>query len=71
MGFSHRPRTYHVDRPATSAERQRVFARKRAAELAALRQQLAQRVYHQATKTAVATPWEIFREYDAEFRVST
>ena len=67
MNLYGRPRAYHPDRPATSAERQRVFARKRAEELCRLRSQLASRVYHQATKTDVGTPWSVFWEYDAEF----
>ena len=33
MGLSHRPYTYHPDRPATTAERQQRFTRKRAEEL--------------------------------------
>ena len=67
MGLIGRPRTYHPDRPATNAEYQRRFAQKRAEELCRLRSQLASRVYHQATKTDVGTPWSVFWEYDAEF----
>lgn len=67
MGVIGRPRTYHLDRPATSAERQRAFARKQQEEVGQLRRKLAKKVYHQSTRTTVATPWEIFHEYDAEF----
>ena len=67
MGLSSRPRTYHPERPATNAERQQRFARKRAEELCRLRQKLAQKVYHQSKRTTWETPQEIFDAYDAEF----
>jgi site-specific DNA-methyltransferase (adenine-specific) len=67
MGLIGRPRTYHPDRPATSPERQRAWHRKRAEELQQLRQQLAQRVYHQSKSLDWETPWSVFHEYDAEF----
>lgn len=67
MGLIGRQRTYHPDRPATSAERQRVFARQRAEELCRLRQQLARKVYHASKRHDWETPWPIFAEYDAEF----
>ena len=67
MGLRGRQRTYHPDRPGTTAERQRRCAQTRAAELGRLRQQLAQRVYHQSTRTEVSTPWDVFHAYDAEF----
>ena len=62
-----RLRTYHSDRPATAAERQRRFALKRTEELCRLRQQLAQRVYHKSQRYDWPTPWDVFYEYDAEF----
>jgi site-specific DNA-methyltransferase (adenine-specific) len=62
-----RLRTYYPDRPATTADRQRRFALKRTEELCRLRQQLAQKVYHQSQRQDWATPWPVFREYDAEF----
>jgi site-specific DNA-methyltransferase (adenine-specific) len=67
MGLISRSRTYHPDRPATTAERQRRFAQKRAEELQQLRQKLATKVYHQSKRTTWATPWDVFGEYDAEF----
>jgi hypothetical protein len=67
MNLMGRPRTYHPDRSATSAERQRVFARKRAEELQQLRQKLAEKVYHKSKKHDWETPWPVFREDDAEF----
>jgi site-specific DNA-methyltransferase (adenine-specific) len=67
MSLIGRPRTYYHDRSATSAERQRGFARKRAEELQQLRQQLAQKVYHQSKRHDWETLWPVFREYDAEF----
>src|SRR5262249_57492963 len=67
MGWIGRPRRYHPDRPATSAERQHVFAQKRAEELQRLRQKLAQRVYHESKRHDWETPWLVFRAYDAEF----
>jgi site-specific DNA-methyltransferase (adenine-specific) len=67
MDLLRRPRAYHPDRPATNAERQRRFARKRKAELASLRYKLAQRAYHKSKRTTWPTPWEVFDEYDAEF----
>jgi len=67
MALMGRPLTYHPDRPATTAERQQRFRQQRTQQLEDLRRQLATRVYHQATKTDVATPWPVFREYDAEF----
>ena len=62
-----RPRTSHPDRPATTAERQRAWQRKRAEELCRLRQQLATRISHQSKWHDWVTPWPIFAEYDAEF----
>src|SRR5262245_17183638 len=50
MGLIGRPRIYHPDRPATNAEYQRRFARKRAEELCRLRQKLATKVYHQSQR---------------------
>jgi site-specific DNA-methyltransferase (adenine-specific) len=67
MGLIGRPRAYHPDRPATSAERQRAWSRQRTEELQQLRQQLAQWVYHKSKKHDWETPWSVFREYDAEF----
>jgi phage N-6-adenine-methyltransferase len=67
MGLRSRPRTYHPDRPATSAERQRAFQRRRTAELERLRRKLVQKVYHQSKRTTWETPQEIFDAYDAEF----
>jgi phage N-6-adenine-methyltransferase len=67
MGLIGRPRSYRPDRPATSAERQHVFARKQQEELCRLRQQLATKVYHQSKRHDWETPWPIFAAYDAEF----
>jgi site-specific DNA-methyltransferase (adenine-specific) len=67
MGLLRHSRTYHPDRPATTAERQRRFAQKRTEELALLRQKLAQKVYHQSKRLDWETPQEVFAEYDAEF----
>jgi len=67
MGLIGRPRTYHPDRPATNAEYQRRFAGKRVEELQQLRRKLARKVYHQSKRTTWGTPWDVFREYDAEF----
>jgi site-specific DNA-methyltransferase (adenine-specific) len=67
MGLHGRPRTYHLNRPATPAERQRAYAHKRAAEIARLRSKLAQKVYHESKRQDWETPWPVFREYDAEF----
>ena len=66
MNLIGRPRTYHPDRPATAAERQQVWTRKRQAELHRLRQQLARKVYHASKRHDWETPWPIFAEYDAE-----
>ena len=67
MSLNGRPRRYHRDRPATTAERQRAFQHKRLAELCRLRQQLATRVYHRSHKHDWETPPEVFAEYDREF----
>jgi len=67
MGLRSRPLTYHPDRPATNAERQQRFARKRAEELCQLRQKLATKVYHQSKRHDWETPPAVFAEYDAEF----
>jgi len=67
MGLIGRQRLYHPARPATSAERQRVFVQKRAAELQRLRQQLAQKVYHDSLKHDWPTPWHVFDPYNDEF----
>ena len=67
MGRIGRPRTYHLDRPATNAEYQRRFARKRAEELCRLRQKLAQKIYHESRRHDWETPPAVFAEYDAEF----
>ena len=67
MNLYGRPRLYYPDRPVTPAERQRIFARKRAEELQRLRQKLAQKVYHESKRHDWETPWPVFREYDAEF----
>jgi phage N-6-adenine-methyltransferase len=67
MGVIGRPRAYHPDRPATTTERQRVFARKRQDELAALRRKLRTKVYHASKRTTWGTPWPLFNEYDATF----
>jgi hypothetical protein len=67
MGLMHRPRTYHLDRPATNTERSRVWRRKRADEVCQLRRTLATKVYHQSLRHDWETPWPIFAEYDAEF----
>jgi phage N-6-adenine-methyltransferase len=67
MNLFGRPRTYHPDRAATSAERQRVFTQQRREELAELRRKLQQKVYHQSKRHDWGTPWHVFREYDAEF----
>jgi phage N-6-adenine-methyltransferase len=67
MGSPGRPRGYHPDRPATSAERQQVFARKRAEEWAWLRQKLATKVYHHSKRQDWETPRAVFAEYDTEF----
>jgi phage N-6-adenine-methyltransferase len=67
MGLIGRPRTYHPDRPATSAERQHVFARKQQEELQRLRQQLVTRIYHKSMRYDWETPSAVFAEYDAEF----
>jgi site-specific DNA-methyltransferase (adenine-specific) len=62
-----RPRTYHADRPATPAERQRRRADSRTAELAALRQQTAQKAYLTSKCQVYGTPLDVFAPYDAEF----
>jgi phage N-6-adenine-methyltransferase len=67
MGLIGRPRRYHLDRPATSAERQHVFARKQQEELSRLRQQLVTRIYHKSLRYDWETPLAVFAEYDAEF----
>ena len=67
MNLLGRPRTYHPDRPATVAERQQVWTRKRQAELHRLRRKLAQKVYHESKRRDWETPWPVFREYAAEF----
>ena len=67
MNLIGRPRTYHPDRPSTTAERQRAWHRKPAEELARLRRKLAQKVYHESKRHDWETPWSIFAEYDAEF----
>lgn len=67
MGLIGRPRVYHSDRPATAAERQRAWHRKRTEELCRLRQQLAQKVYNASKSQDWETPWPVFRKYDAEF----
>jgi phage N-6-adenine-methyltransferase len=67
MGIIGRPRAYHPDRPSTTTERQRVFARKRQDELALLRVKLRTKVYHASQRTTWGTPWPLFHEYDATF----
>lgn len=67
MGLCGRPRTYHPERPSTSAERQRVYALKRQQEFEALRQHHAMKVYHQSKRHDWETPPEVFAEYDREF----
>jgi phage N-6-adenine-methyltransferase len=67
MRLHGRPRRYHLDRPATNAERQWAFQHKRLAELCRLRQQLATRAYHRSQRHDWETPPEVFAAYDAEF----
>jgi phage N-6-adenine-methyltransferase len=67
VGLLGRQYTYHPDRPATNAERQRAFAQRRKAELIDLRKKTAQRAYHKSTRTDWETPWDVFLEFDAEF----
>jgi len=62
-----RPRTYHVDRPATSTERQRRFAQQRQAAWQRLQSLVAQRVYHKSKSLVWETPDDVFAAYDAEF----
>jgi phage N-6-adenine-methyltransferase len=67
MNLIGRPRTYHPDRPATNAERQQIFARKRQAELGRLRQKLVQKVWHSDKRQDWETPWHVFDPYNDEF----
>jgi phage N-6-adenine-methyltransferase len=67
MGSQGRPRTYHPDRPSTTAERQRVWRRQHAAEVARLRQKARQKAYHESQRYDWETPPAVFAEYDAEF----
>lgn len=67
MGLIGRPRTYHPDRPATNAEYQRRFAQKRAQEVREVRQQRAQRIYHESKRHDWETPWHVFDPYNDEF----
>lgn len=67
MSLIGRPRTHHPDRPATPTERSRARRATQAARLASLEAQLAKKVYHRSTNPNVATPWEVFTAYDAEF----
>ena len=77
MGLIGRPLTYHPDRPATTAERQRRFRQQRVEEGHRVRQQLAsleakltQRAYHQSRKHDWETPWHVFDPYNDEFAFS-
>jgi hypothetical protein len=67
MGLIGLQRTYHADRPATSAERQRVFARKRRAEWRRFCQQYSPKVYHQSNTVEWATPQTFYEALDAAF----
>src|SRR5262249_18816957 len=67
MSLIGRPRAYHTDRLATSAERQRAFQRQRAVVLAAACQQRTLKAYHQHQRDTWEIPPEIFATYDAEF----
>ena len=67
MGLRSRPRTYHLDRPATSAERQRAFQHRRTAELLQLRRKLARKVYHESQRSDWGTPWHVFDAYNDAF----
>jgi site-specific DNA-methyltransferase (adenine-specific) len=67
MGLLGCQRLYHPDRPATRAERQRVFTSKRQDELLAPRRKLAQKVYHESQRLDWPTPWPVFDPYDDEF----
>jgi hypothetical protein len=67
MSVIGRPRTYHPDRPATNAERQRALQGKREDELHRLRRQLATKIYHRSQRYDWETPRAVFAEYDAEF----
>ena len=62
-----RPRTYHTDRPATTAEGQRRFIKILTDEVTTLRAKTAQRVYLTSIKQDYETPWSTFDAYDAEF----
>lgn len=62
-----RPRVHFPDRPATSAERQRVWSQKRRDELHLLRHKAKRKVYHESKRTTWGTPWHVFDVYNDEF----
>ena len=66
MKLMGRPRLSPAERPATSAERQRVLAQQRAAELGRLRQQRAKKVDHERKRQEWETPWPVCQDYEAE-----
>jgi phage N-6-adenine-methyltransferase len=70
MGLLRRSRTYHLDRPATTAERQRRWQQRHTAEVRRLREQVKQKVYHASLRTEVGTPWDVFDPYNDEFGFS-
>ena len=67
MGLLGRPRLYHPDRPATSAERQRVFAQKRRVTWHTLVAKTQRQAYFLSQKEEWGTPPAFFQGLDAEF----
>jgi phage N-6-adenine-methyltransferase len=70
MGLTGRPLTYHPDRPATTAERQRRWKQQHSAEVQGLRAKLKQKVYHESKRADWETPWHVFDPYNDEFAFS-
>jgi phage N-6-adenine-methyltransferase len=67
MGTIGRPRRYHADRAATTAERQQRFARKRHALLIEARERYKRKAYHLSMRYDWETPWPVFDAYNDEF----
>jgi phage N-6-adenine-methyltransferase len=67
MGLTGRPLTYHPDRPASLAERQRRWRQQHRAKLLSLEARVAQRAYLKSQAYTWPTPWDVFDAYNDEF----
>jgi site-specific DNA-methyltransferase (adenine-specific) len=67
MGRTGRPLDYHLERPATTAERQQRWRQQHRAKVARLTLQVAQRAYLKSQAHTWPTPWDVFDAYNDEF----